>query len=110
MLLVCGSKTDALPAVTHVDGSARIQTVDRETNPEFASLLQAFYQRTGCPALINTSFNVRGEPIVGSPADAYRCFRHTGMDALAIGEFLLMKASQPTVPTAPPPTVPRVLD
>ncbi len=110
MLLTCAAKTDALPAVTHVDGSARIQTVDAETSPGFASLLQTFYRQTGCPALINTSFNVRGEPIVGSPADAYRCFLHTGMDALVIGEFLLVKASQSTPPTAPTRLIPEVLD
>lgn len=93
MLLVCGTKTDSMPAVTHVDGSARVQTVAPEPNPEFEALLRAFHQQTGCPALINTSFNVRGEPIVGSPADAYRCFQKTHMDALVIEDCLLVKSA-----------------
>jgi carbamoyltransferase len=80
-----------VPAITHVDHSARIQTVDDARNPLFARLLRAFDRRTGCPMLINTSFNVRGEPIVATPADAYRCFRATGIDVLAIGRFLLRK-------------------
>lgn len=84
-----------LPAVTHVDYSARIQTVHRETNPRFHALLKEFDAQTGCPVLVNTSFNVRGEPIVGSPADAYQCFMRTEMDYLAIGNFLLAKSAQP---------------
>lgn len=84
-----------LPAVTHVDFSARVQTVDEVANKRFYGLLQAFYERTGCPVLINTSFNVRGEPIVCTPEDAYRCFMATEMDALAIGRFILLKNSQP---------------
>jgi carbamoyltransferase len=80
-----------VPAVTHVDGSARIQTVHAETNPRYHDLLSAFEALTGCPVLINTSFNVRGEPIVCTPADAYRCFRRTHMDALAIGSFVVTK-------------------
>lgn len=84
-----------LPAVTHVDYSARIQTVHRETNPRSHALLKEFDTQTGCPVLVNTSFNVRGEPIVGSPADAYRCFMRTEMDYLAIGNFLLAKSEQP---------------
>jgi carbamoyltransferase len=80
-----------VPAITHVDHSARIQTVDDARNPLFARLLRAFDRRTGCPMLINTSFNVRGEPIVGSPADAYRCFRATDIDVLALGRCLLTK-------------------
>jgi len=83
-----------IPAVTHVDGSARIQTVHRETNPLFHALLSLFKERTGCPALVNTSFNVRGEPIVGTPEDALRCFRNTGLDALAIGGCFLEKERQ----------------
>jgi len=85
-----------LPAITHVDYSARIQTVHAETNPRFAALLRAFEDRTGCPVLVNTSFNVRGEPIVGSPEDAYRCFMRTEMDYLVIEDFLLDKRDQPT--------------
>ncbi len=81
-----------IPAVTHVDGSARVQTVDDARNPLFARLLRAFERRTGCPLLINTSFNVRGEPIVESPADAYRTFLATGVDVLALGRFLVRKA------------------
>ncbi len=80
-----------IPAVTHVDGSARIQTVDEERNPLFFRLLKAFEQKTGCPVLVNTSFNVRGEPIVCSPDDAFRCFRRTHMDALVLGPFLTTK-------------------
>jgi carbamoyltransferase len=84
-----------LPATTHVDGSARVQTVDAETNPLFSRLLQAFERLTGTPVLINTSFNVRGEPIVCSPADALRCFLSTGMDLLVIDHFVLRKSAQP---------------
>ena len=84
-----------LPAITHVDYSARIQTVHEDTNPRFAALLRAFEERTGCPVLVNTSFNVRGEPIVGSPEDAYRCFMRTEMDYLVIEDFLLDKREQP---------------
>ena len=84
-----------IPAVTHVDNSARIQTVHQETNPDFYSLLTEFEKITGCPVLINTSFNVRGEPIVESPEDAYRCFMRTGMDYLVLGSFLMDKKEQP---------------
>ena len=82
-----------IPAVTHVDNSARIQTVDPERNPRFHKLLKAFERRTGCPVLVNTSFNVRGEPIVCSPADAFRCFRATGIDLLALGPYLVRKSA-----------------
>jgi carbamoyltransferase len=85
-----------LPAITHVDYSARIQTVHPETNPRFYQLLDAFEQRTGCPVLINTSFNVRGEPIVCSMEDAYRCFMRTEMDYLILDNFILAKERQPT--------------
>ncbi len=78
-----------VPAVTHVDGSARIQTVHEETNPLYYRLLQAFEAQTGCPVVVNTSFNVRGEPIVCTPEDAYRCFRRTHMDVLALGPYLV---------------------
>ena len=74
-----------IPAVTHVDYSARIQTVHAETNPRFHALLSAFKAKTGCPVLVNTSFNVRGEPIVHTPEDAFRCFMGTELDALAVG-------------------------
>jgi carbamoyltransferase len=86
-----------IPAVTHVDYSARIQTVDRKTNPLYYDLIKRFEERTGCPLVINTSFNVRGEPIVCRPEEAYRCFMRTEMDYLAIGGFLLSKKDQPAV-------------
>ena len=84
-----------IPAVTHIDGSARVQTVHAETNPRFHRLLDEFERRTGCPVLVNTSFNVRGEPIVCTPLDAWKCFLRTEMDWLAMGGFLLNKAEQP---------------
>jgi carbamoyltransferase len=80
-----------IPAVTHVDYSARVQTVDEERNPRTARLLRAFFARTGCPVLVNTSFNVRGEPIVCTPEDAYRCFLGTEMDALVLEDVILLK-------------------
>jgi carbamoyltransferase len=83
-----------IPAVTHVDYSARIQTVHHETHPLYYQLLQAFKARTGCPVLVNTSFNVRGEPIVCSPEDAFRCFMGTGLDLLVAGRCLLRKDQQ----------------
>jgi carbamoyltransferase len=83
-----------IPAVTHLDYSARIQTVDRDTNPLYHALISAFERRTGCPVLVNTSFNVRGEPIVHTPEDAFRCFMGTGLDTLAVGRCLLRKAEQ----------------
>jgi carbamoyltransferase len=86
----------ALPAVTHVDCSARLHTVEREDNPRFHLLLEAFGRRSGVPILINTSFNVRGEPIVCSPEDACRCFLATGADYLAIGTCLLQQQAMPT--------------
>ncbi len=84
-----------IPAVTHVDYSARIQTVHRETNPRFYQLLDCFEEKTACPVLVNTSFNVRGEPIVASPEDAYRCFMRTEMDYLVLENILLAKTDQP---------------
>ncbi len=84
-----------IPAVTHIDYSARIQTVDRETNSRYYDLLTAFERLTGCAVLVNTSFNVRGEPIVCSPADAYQCFMRTHIDYLVLGPFLLDKRAQP---------------
>jgi len=83
-----------LPAITHVDYSARIQSVSAKTNPRYYGLIQAFEAITGCPVLVNTSFNVRGEPIVGTPSDAYRCFMRTEMDALVLGSCLLDKSAQ----------------
>jgi carbamoyltransferase len=83
-----------LPAVTHIDYSARIQTVHPETHPRFHALIEEFERRTGCPVLVNTSFNVRGEPIVCTPADAFRCFMGTEMDALAIGNCFLRREAQ----------------
>jgi len=84
-----------IPAVTHVDYSARIQTLTRDQNPRLYALLERFEQDTGCGVLVNTSFNVRGEPIVCTPDDAYRCFVNTEMDYLVIGNFLLQRTAQP---------------
>jgi carbamoyltransferase len=83
-----------IPAVTHVDNSARVQTVHKETNPRYHALLTSFFQRTGCPVLVNTSFNVRGEPIVCTPEDAFRCFMGTEIEALAVGNCFLQKEAQ----------------
>jgi len=88
-------KRSELPAITHVDYSARVQTVHAETNPRYHRLLKAFEQKTGCGLLVNTSFNVRGEPIVCTPEDAYRCFMRTEMDYLVVENFLLAKTDQP---------------
>ena len=84
-----------LPAITHVDYSARVQSVSRESNPRYWQLLKIFQERHGCPVLVNTSFNVRGEPIVCTPEDAYRCFMGTEMDVLVLGDRLLHKTEQP---------------
>ena len=84
-----------IPAVTHVDYSARIQTVDARRNPRLHGLLEAFHRRTGCPVLINTSFNVRGEPIVCTPEDAYRCFQATAMDVLVLEDTVIVKQDRP---------------
>ena len=86
-----------IPAVTHVDYSARIQTVRRDTNPLYYDIINAFDARTGCPVIVNTSFNVRGEPIVCTPDDAYRCFMRTNMDALVLESFILLKEEQTAV-------------
>jgi len=88
-------KRSEIPAVTHVDYSARIQTVRRETNPLYWEIIEAFRQRTGCPVVVNTSFNVRGEPIVCTPQDSYRCFMRTEMDALVLETCVLDKKEQP---------------
>jgi carbamoyltransferase len=83
-----------LPAITHVDRSARIQTVDRDTNTAFYDLIDAFGRMTGTPVLVNTSFNVRGEPLVCTPTDAFRCFMATAMDYLVIGPYLIGRDGQ----------------
>jgi carbamoyltransferase len=87
-------KRSEIPAVTHVDYSARIQTVSRDTNPLYWEIIEAFRKRTGCPVIVNTSFNVRGEPIVCTPEDSYRCFMKTEMDYLVLENFVLSKDSQ----------------
>jgi len=84
-----------IPAVTHIDYSARIQTVSRDTNPNYYDLIKEFENQTGCGVIVNTSFNVRGEPIVCTPDDAYRCFMRTHIDYLVLGQFLLEKTGQP---------------
>jgi carbamoyltransferase len=102
MLLVCQVRPDRftngksmVPSITHVDGSARLQTLKREDNPLYYDLVKTFEKRTGCPVIINTSFNVRGEPIVCSPEHAYTCFMRTNMDALVLDRFVLLKSEQP---------------
>jgi carbamoyltransferase len=96
MLLVAQVREDrrTIPSVTHVDGSARIQTVDARTNPLYHRLIQRFEERTGCAVIINTSFNVRGEPIVCTPHDGYMCFMRTNMDVLVMDRFILLKEEQ----------------
>jgi len=84
-----------IPAITHVDYSARVQTVSADTNPEFYRILKAFEARTGYGILINTSYNVRGEPIICTPEDAYRCFMRCEMDVLVLGAYILDKRQQP---------------
>jgi carbamoyltransferase len=83
-----------IPAVTHIDYSARVQTVHESTSPRYHGLISAFKQKTGCPVIINTSFNVRGEPIVHTPEDAFRCFMGTEVELLAVGNCLLRKEEQ----------------
>ena len=96
MLETCAVRSPlALPAITHVDGSARPQTVDAATSPRFAALLRAFYRRTGCPMLLNTSFNQAGEPIVCTPADALFCFVNAGLDALVLEDWLFDRVAMP---------------
>lgn len=92
MLLVAPVLRSDIPAITHVDNSARIQSVSREQNQKYYDLINAFYEKSGCPVIINTSFNVRGEPIVMSPKDALNCFLNTGMDYLVLGNYLISKA------------------
>jgi len=91
MLLVAPVKIADVPAITHIDNSARIQSVSREQNPRYYDIIKAFYDKTGCPVIINTSFNVRGEPIVMSPRDAFNTFLNTFMDYLVLGDFIISK-------------------
>tara|TARA_B100000945_G_C19903732_1_gene377351 strand:+ start:63 stop:500 length:438 start_codon:yes stop_codon:yes gene_type:complete len=86
-----------LPAITHVDGSARLQTVKKNIHEDFHNLINAFYKVSNCPVVVNTSFNVRGEPIVESPLDAIRCFLNTGIDVLAIGNYIVKKEDQKNI-------------
>ena len=99
MLLVAQVKEEKaarslIPAVTHVDHSARIQTIKREDNPLYYDMINEFFKKTGCPVIINTSFNVRGEPLVCTPLDAFTCFMRTEMDYLVMGSYLLDKRLQ----------------
>jgi carbamoyltransferase len=87
-----------LPAITHVDFSSRVQTVHEETNPRFHQLLTTFHSISGCPILVNTSFNVRGEPIVCTPAEAIQCFMNTEMDVLVLNNYVLLKKDQTSEP------------
>ncbi len=98
MLETCQVSSDLhLPAVTHVDGSARVQTVDAETSPRYAALIERFFERTGCPILLNTSFNMRGEPIVCRPVDALRCFVRSRIDTLVLEDFVLDRDAMPSL-------------
>jgi carbamoyltransferase len=110
LLKLVNQERSVISAVTHVDYSARVQTVDPRRNPAFHRLLQRFFEKTGSPVLINTSFNVRGEPIVCIPADAVRCFINTGIDLLAIGPFLVFKREQSVAIRASEGMVPHELD
>ena len=97
MLQIVNSVRSDVPAITHVDYSARIQTVSEEVNPRMYSVIRAFEEQTGCPILVNSSFNVRGEPIVCTPEDAYRCFLRTEIDALVLGGYILYRNEQPAI-------------
>lgn len=97
MLQIVNAVRSSVPAITHVDYSARIQTVEQDVNPRMFSVLKAFEALTGCPVLVNTSFNVRGEPIVCTPEDAYRCFMRTEIDALVMGDYILYRDEQTRV-------------
>ena len=90
-------KRSSIPAITHVDYSARVQTVTKTKNSRYYYLISAFKQKTGCPTIVNTSFNIRGEPIVCTPQDAYRCFMRTEMDILVLQNQILFKSEQPKV-------------
>jgi len=87
-------KRSSIPAVTHVDYSARIQTVHKKTNPKYHALITKFKEKTGCSVVVNTSFNVRGEPIVCTPEDAFKCFMGTDLDVLVVGNCALVKEQQ----------------
>ena len=93
-MLLTAQARGGLPATTHLDGSARVQTVGKEWHPRYHALLTAFEAQTGCPVVVNTSFNVRGEPIVCTPEDTFRCFMQTDIEVLAIGDCLLRKEEQ----------------
>jgi carbamoyltransferase len=95
------SARSVVPAVTHVDHSARVQTVDPQRHGRFYKLLSAFHAKTGCPVMINTSFNIRGEPIVCTPEEAYRCFLATNIDALVLEDYVLLKDEQPNAESHP---------
>ncbi len=95
LLAIVNTPRSDIPAVTHVDHSARIQTIHREDNPGFYAVIEAFEKITGVPLVVNTSFNVRGEPIVCTPQDAYRCFMRTEMDMLVLQDCILIKEEQP---------------
>jgi carbamoyltransferase len=99
MLQIVNAVRSSVPAITHVDYSARVQTVEQDVNPRMFLVLKAFETLTGCPILVNTSFNVRGEPIVCSPEDAYRCFMRTEIDALVMGDYILYRDEQPSMET-----------
>jgi carbamoyltransferase len=99
MLQIVNAVRSTVPAITHVDYSARVQTVEQDVNPRMFLVLKAFEALTGCPLLVNTSFNVRGEPIVCSPEDAYRCFMRTEIDALVMGDYILYRNEQSAVKT-----------
>ncbi len=94
MLEIVSQPRSDVPAITHVDYSARVQTVKEDDSPELHRVLRAFHDKTGCPIVVNTSFNVRGEPIVCSPQDAYRCFMRTDMDLLVLEDCLIWKNEQ----------------
>ena len=89
-------KRSDIPAVTHLDYSARLQTVNRKDKPDYHEIISEFEKLTGCAVIVNTSFNVRGEPIICTPQDAYRCFMRTEMDILVIEDFILFKEEQPS--------------
>jgi carbamoyltransferase len=95
---VVENKRGCIPAVTHVDGTGRLQTVNKDFNPHLYSLIEGFHAKTGVPVLLNTSFNVANEPIVETPGDAIRCFLGTGIDALLLGDLLLLKDTPGTPP------------
>ncbi len=97
LLPVVNRARSDIPAITHVDYSARLQVVNEEHNPLYYSIIKAFRKLTGCGVIINTSFNVRGEPIVCTPEDAYLCFMRTEMDVLVLGNYILYKDEQPAL-------------